>query len=61
MTRVSGSRGLTPARVREAIVTAAAELAEAGIDSARNDAELLAADVAGAERGRLTLLDPPDA
>lgn len=45
-------------RVREAIATAADTLAEAGIDSARNDAELLAAHVAGAERGRLALLDP---
>lgn len=47
-------------RVREAIVTAAATLAEAGIDSARNDAELLAAHAAGTDRGRLALLDSPD-
>lgn len=48
-------------RVREAIAAAAATLAEAGIDSARTDAELLAAHAAGADRGRLMLLDPPDA
>ena len=45
--------------LRRAIDSAAATLAEAGIDSARPDAELLAAHVTGAERGRLTLLDPP--
>ncbi len=61
MTWASGSRGRTPASVREAIITAAAELAEAGIDSAQNDAQLLAADVAGAERGQLTVMDPPGA
>lgn len=47
-------------RVREAIVTAAATLAEAGIDSARTDAELLAAHAAGTDRGRLALLDSPE-
>lgn len=46
--------------VRQAIATAAATLAAAGIDSARTDAELLAAHVAGTERGRLALLDPVD-
>ncbi|MBV8789631.1 MAG: peptide chain release factor N(5)-glutamine methyltransferase [Mycobacterium sp.] len=45
--------------LRRAIDSAAATLAEAGIDSARPDAELLAAHVTGAERGRLALLDPP--
>src|ERR1700744_6702175 len=45
--------------LRRAIDSAAAALAEAGIDSARWDAELLAAHVTGADRGRLTLLDPP--
>lgn len=45
--------------LRRAIDSAAATLAEAGIDSARWDAELLAAHVTGTERGRLTLLDPP--
>src|ERR1700753_4163550 len=45
--------------VRRVIASAAAALAEAGIDSARCDAELLAAHVTGADRGRLTLLDPP--
>lgn len=48
-------------RVREAIVSAAATLAEAGIDSARTDAELLAAHAAGTDRGRLALLEAPDA
>lgn len=45
--------------LRRAIDFATAALAEAGIDSARWDAELLAAHVTGAERGRLALLDPP--
>jgi release factor glutamine methyltransferase len=45
--------------LRREIDTAAAQLAEAGIDSARYDAEELAAHLAGIERGRLTLLDPP--
>lgn len=45
--------------VRRAIDSAAAQLAEAGIDSARYDAEELAAHLAGTERGRLTLLDAP--
>ena len=45
-------------RVREAIASATATLAQAGIDSARTDAELLAAYAAGTERGRLALLDP---
>jgi release factor glutamine methyltransferase len=46
--------------VREAIVAATATLAHAGIDSARTDAELLAAYAAGTERGRLALLDAVD-
>jgi release factor glutamine methyltransferase len=46
--------------VREAIVAATATLAHAGIDSARTDAELLAAYAAGTERGRLALLDTGD-
>lgn len=45
--------------LREAVSAAARTLAEAGIDSARNDAEQLAAHVAGVERGRLALVDPP--
>ena len=36
-------------------------LADAGIDSARTDAELLAAHLAGIERGRLAVIDVPDA
>ncbi|MCV7030637.1 peptide chain release factor N(5)-glutamine methyltransferase [Mycobacterium sherrisii] len=46
--------------LRRAIDSAAALLAEAGIDSARFDAEELAAYVAGAERGRLTLIESID-
>ena len=46
--------------LRRAIDTAAAVLAEAGIDSARCDAEELAAHLAGGDRGRLPMLDPPD-
>ena len=46
--------------LREAIVAATATLSRAGIDSARTDAELLAAHLAGIDRGRLALLDAPD-
>ena len=45
--------------LRRAIDSAAALLAEAGIDSARCDAEQLAAHVAGTDRGRLALLESP--
>jgi release factor glutamine methyltransferase len=45
--------------LRRAIDSAAAQLAEAGIDSARYDAEELAAHLVGTERGRLTLLESP--
>lgn len=45
--------------LRRVIDSAAAQLAEAGIDSARYDAEELAAHLAGTERGRLPLLEPP--
>lgn len=44
--------------IRQAIADAAAELSAAGIHSARVDAELLAAHVAGVDRGRLALVDP---
>jgi release factor glutamine methyltransferase len=47
-------------RLRHAIDDAVAVLCEAGIDSARVDAEELAAHLAGTERGRLPLLDAPD-
>jgi release factor glutamine methyltransferase len=47
----------TGVRMREAIAAATATLAGAGIDSARTDAELLAAHVAGISRGRLTVAD----
>ncbi|OBK28934.1 protein-(glutamine-N5) methyltransferase, release factor-specific [Mycobacterium asiaticum] len=45
--------------LRNAIDSAAVRLAEAGIDSARFDAEELAAHVAGTDRGRLALMEPP--
>lgn len=48
-------------RLRQAIEVASAALARAGIDSARIDAELLAAHLAGTQRGRLATLDEPDA
>lgn len=47
-------------RLRRAIDSAAVLLAGAGIDSARCDAELLAAHVAGTERARLPLLGQLD-
>ena len=46
--------------LRSAIDSATTQLADAGIDSARFDAEELAAHVAGTERGRLPLVDSPD-
>lgn len=46
--------------IRAALATAADTLAQAGIDSARTDAELLAAHVAGTDRGRLALLEQSD-
>jgi release factor glutamine methyltransferase len=47
-------------RLRSAIDSATTLLADAGIDSARYDAEELAAHFAGTERGRLSLLGLPD-
>ena len=47
-------------RLRCAIDSATTLLADAGIDSARYDAEELAAHLAGTERGRLALIDSPD-
>lgn len=46
--------------IREAVDTAERTLAQAGIGSARVDAELLAAHVVGIERGRLALAELPD-
>jgi release factor glutamine methyltransferase len=46
--------------LRRAIDDAAATLADAGIDSARWDAEQLAAHLAGTDRTRLSLLESPD-
>jgi release factor glutamine methyltransferase len=47
--------------LRRAINEAAGALAAAGIDSARFDAECLAAHTAGVDRGRLTLHEPDEA
>lgn len=47
-------------RLRCAIDSATTLLKESGIDSARYDAEELAAHLAGTERGRLALLATPD-
>jgi release factor glutamine methyltransferase len=47
-------------RLRCAIDSATTLLADAGINTARYDAEELAAHLAGTERGRLALLDSPD-
>jgi release factor glutamine methyltransferase len=55
-----GRRRTIQPRLRCAIDSATTLLAEAGIDSARYDAEELAAHLAGTERGRLTLLAAPD-
>lgn len=46
--------------LRDAIDSAAAVFADAGIDSARYDAEALAAHLVGTDRGRLALVAPPD-
>lgn len=45
--------------LRDAVADAARLLAAAGVPSARADAEQLAAHVAGVDRGRLALIDPP--
>ncbi len=47
-------------RLRCAIDSATMLLADAGIDSARHEAEELAAHLTGTERGRLPLIDSPD-
>ena len=47
-------------RLRCAIDSATTLLADAGIDSARFDAEELAAHLTGTKRGRLPLVDSPD-
>lgn len=51
--------GTTQLSLRRAIDDATATLTEAGIDSARWDAEQLAAHLAGVDRGRLALLESP--
>ena len=55
----AGESGTVRHSLRRAIDSAAAQLAEAGIDSARWDAEQLAAHVTGTDRGRLALLESP--
>lgn len=45
--------------LRRAILAASATLAEAGVDSARTDAELLAAHIAGVDRGLLAFAEDP--
>lgn len=45
--------------LRQAIAAATATLEEAGVDSARTDAELLAAHVLGVDRGKLSFSDVP--
>jgi release factor glutamine methyltransferase len=45
--------------LRKAVAGATSALADAGIDSARVDAEELAAHLVGVERGRLALVDTP--
>lgn len=57
MTLPSGSRAMNLRRFLDA---ATATLGEAGIDSARTDAELLAAHLLGVERGRLSFAEVPD-
>lgn len=47
-----------PVAMRRVIDAAADELAAAGVGSPRVDAELLAAHVAGSDRGRVALADP---
>ncbi|BBX29974.1 peptide chain release factor N(5)-glutamine methyltransferase [Mycolicibacterium alvei] len=46
--------------MRQAVAAATARLAAAGVASPRIDAELLAAHVAGVDRGRLMILDDAD-
>lgn len=55
MTQVPAGPPPAGVPLREAVREAAATLAAAGVDSARHDAELLAAHVAGVPRGRLLL------
>ncbi|OBJ72136.1 peptide chain release factor N(5)-glutamine methyltransferase [Mycobacterium sp. 1274756.6] len=57
MTRTAAPRS----SLRRAINDAAALLSAAGIESAQHDAEAIAAHLAGTDRGRLPLIDPPDA
>lgn len=56
----AGKSGTVQHRLRHAIDSATALLAEAEIGSARGDAEQLAAHLAGTDRGRLPLLEQID-
>ncbi len=58
MTRPAGE---SMTGLRHVLQAATHALAAAGIESARTDAELLAAHVAGTDRGRLMLIDDPGA
>lgn len=49
-----------PRRLRRAIESAASTLSRSGVDSARTDAELLAAHLTGIDRGRLAFADDPE-
>lgn len=51
---------MTAQRLRQAINEATAALAEAGVATAQVDAELLAAHLAGTDRGRLAIITEPD-
>lgn len=57
--RTMQSEAMIQLSLRRAIDDATATLAEAGIESARWDAEQLAAHLAGIDRGRLALLESP--
>lgn len=57
---MSRPAGESVTSMRRAVEKAAAALAAAGVGSPRIDAELLAAHVAGVERGRLMVSDAPD-
>ncbi|HEY2950612.1 MAG TPA: peptide chain release factor N(5)-glutamine methyltransferase [Micromonosporaceae bacterium] len=56
MTRQEKQPAEEPERLSAALAAAAAELAAAGVQSPRTDAELLAAHVLGVPRGRLALV-----
>jgi release factor glutamine methyltransferase len=57
---LAGERRTVQSELRCAIDSATTLLADAGINSARFDAEELAAHLAGTQRGRLPLIESPD-